>query len=64
MGISEVNDSISQSTDVSREIARDIADVNMLTGDLTNSASQIEAGAQELNNLAEKLNNMVGKFII
>jgi methyl-accepting chemotaxis protein len=62
MGISEINDNISQSTTVSREIASDIAGVNMLTGNLTNGASQVRESAYEVHSLAEKINSMFGKF--
>ena len=62
MGISEVNDNITHSTSVSGEIAKDISDVNQLTRDMSNGASQIKISLHELNDLAEKLNGMFGRF--
>ncbi len=63
-GITEVNENMAQSSEVSREIASDIADVNQLTMDMTNGTSQININSQNLNDLAEKLNSMVGSFKI
>jgi methyl-accepting chemotaxis protein len=61
-GIQEVNENLAQSSQVSTDIARDIAEVNHETGEMSNSSSQVDLSAKDLQGLADELNGLVGRF--
>ena len=61
-GIHEVNTNVAQSSEAILMIAQDIADVNQISNEMTNSSSQVNASAAEVSALAVKINTMVGKF--
>ena len=53
---------MTQSSNVSGDIARDIAEVNQAANEMTNSSSQVNMSAEELSKLGEQLQGMVGRF--
>jgi methyl-accepting chemotaxis protein len=61
-GVQEVNTNVAQSTEVTTSISRDIAEVSQAANEMTTSSSQVNLSAEELAGMAEKINNMVGKF--
>ena len=61
-GMTDINDSITQSTRVSEEITQDIAQVNRESTEITKSSSTVNLNAKELLELAETLKNMVDNF--
>ncbi|MGD9365052.1 MAG: methyl-accepting chemotaxis protein [Desulfobacteraceae bacterium] len=61
-GIGEVNENVAQSTHVAGEITRSISEVNQAADEMANSSSQVRLSAEELSQLAEQLNEMVGRF--
>ena len=61
-GIGEVNQNVAQSSQVVGEITRDISEVNQASGEIANSSSQVRLSAEELSQLAEQLDEMVGRF--
>ena len=63
-GIQEVNENVAQSSSVAGEIARDINEANQDANEMSNSSSQVNLNAEELSKLAEKLNGMVGRFMV
>ncbi|MBI9092311.1 MAG: cache domain-containing protein [Desulfobacterium sp.] len=63
-GIQEVSEKVVQSSDVSRGIARDIADVNQTAGDMSLVNGQVNTNATELAGLANQLKSLVETFKI
>jgi methyl-accepting chemotaxis protein len=61
-GLNEVNANVAQSSTVTKDIARDITEVTQAANEMSNSGSQIKNSSVELSGLAEKLNEMVGRF--
>ncbi|MGD9215029.1 MAG: methyl-accepting chemotaxis protein [Desulfobacteraceae bacterium] len=61
-GVQEVNTNVAQSSEVTATINRDIAEVSQASNEMTTSSSQVNLSAEELAGMAEKINNMVGKF--
>ena len=61
-GIQDVNGNVSQSSVVSSEIAREIAGVSDVSGQLSDNSVQISQNAEALNQLAGELNALVGRF--
>ena len=61
-GIDEVNQNVAQSSTVSSEISGDISEVTQAASEISNSSSQISMSAEALNQLAQQLNDMVGRF--
>jgi methyl-accepting chemotaxis protein len=57
-----VNENVTQSSQVSDEIAKDIGHVTKAAGDVSNRCADINDSSQELARLAEMLNEMVRKF--
>ena len=51
-----------QSSTVSCEIARDIAEVNQASSEMSNSSSQVNISAENLSKPAKELKEMVGRF--
>ncbi len=61
-GIQEVTDNISQSSLVSSEIAKDIADVRAAAEQISESGSKLQDRAGALNGLSTALGDMVSQF--
>jgi methyl-accepting chemotaxis protein len=61
-GIDEVNENVAQSSTVSSEISRDITEVTQAAGEISGNSAQISTSAESLNQLAQQLNDMVGRF--
>jgi methyl-accepting chemotaxis protein len=61
-GIGEVNESVAQSSHVLGSITKDITEVNQAASETTSSSSQVNLSAEELSQLAEQLDEMVGRF--
>jgi methyl-accepting chemotaxis protein len=63
-GIGNVTENVAQSSTVSNEIAKDIADVNRLVEDMNAVGLRVDNRSNELNLLVEKLSVIVRKFKI
>jgi methyl-accepting chemotaxis protein len=61
-GVHEANERVSQTAQVSRSIAEDIANVNLAVADIQEGGEQVQASAAELSKLAEQLGAQVAKF--
>ena len=61
-GIRTMNENVALSSAASDEIADDINGVSQSAGEMTKSSGQVAMSAEELEGLAKKLNEMVGKF--
>jgi methyl-accepting chemotaxis protein len=61
-GIQEVNENIAQASTVTSEIAVDITEVERAASEINNSSSGVNASAQELSEIADKLTDMVSRF--
>ena len=61
-GIQEVNENVSQSSVVSVEIAKEISSVNDVSTQLNGNSAQMKSSAEELYQLADELNELVGRF--
>ncbi len=64
LGIQEVNNNISQGTSVINEITQDIASVNTSVGEISNISNEVKYSVDELNQMAFKLNEIIGRFKI
>jgi methyl-accepting chemotaxis protein len=61
-GVNDANEHVSQTAEVSRSIARDIASVNLAVGDIRRGGEQVEISAGQLSQLAEQLSAQVAQF--
>ncbi len=61
-GVQEANESIAQSASVSRSIAQDISNVDMIAAEIRSGGKQVETSAAALSKLAEQLKNLVTQF--
>jgi methyl-accepting chemotaxis protein len=61
-GVREANERVSQTAEVSKSIARDIAGVNTAVTDIRQGGEQVQAAAAELSKLAEQLGAQVAQF--
>jgi methyl-accepting chemotaxis protein len=61
-GIQEVSERMSESSAVVHEMAQDLSEVNQASSGIADSGSKVDLSSHELYKLAEKLNNLVGKF--
>lgn len=61
-GIQEVNENLSQSSSVSREIAIEITAINDAIAEISNGGSQVNLNCRELNTLAAELKELVDRF--
>ncbi|MBF0467717.1 MAG: methyl-accepting chemotaxis protein [Desulfamplus sp.] len=61
-GIQDANDNIAHSSDTSNEITKDMKDMTHASNEMAGSSTQIKRSAQELNELAGALKNLVSKF--
>lgn len=64
LGIREVNGKITQSSGVAENIARDISLVNKEAGEMSHSSGKVRLSAENLNEMATRLSNSAGKFVI
>ncbi len=63
-GIQEVNESVGQTSATVAEVTQDISLVNQATGEMKQGGSRVMDSVEELSFLAEKLNEMMGRFKI
>ncbi len=61
-GVREANERVSQTAEVSKSIARDIAGVNASVSDIRQGGEHVQASAVELSKLAEQLGAQVAQF--
>jgi methyl-accepting chemotaxis protein len=61
-GINIVNENVAQSSEVSGQIAGDIAEVSQATNDMSSSSSQLSLSAEKLSQMAGHLKEMMGRF--
>jgi methyl-accepting chemotaxis protein len=61
-GVREANERVSQTAEVSKSIARDIAGVNLAVTDIRQGGEHVQASAVELSKLAEQLGSQVALF--
>ncbi len=64
VGLGEVNENIAQSSTVSADIAREISEVMHASNTMSSNCSEVNTSSEQLAELANKLNEMVGKFKI
>jgi methyl-accepting chemotaxis protein len=62
IGVQEANDRVSQTAEVSRSIARDIAGVNAAVTGIRHGGEQVQSSALDLSKLAELLGAQVAQF--
>ena len=62
LGIKEVNENVAQSSTVAGEIAADISEISVVTESITASSKEVNGSADDLAQLAEKLQAMVSRF--
>ncbi|KMQ51874.1 Methyl-accepting chemotaxis protein [Chitinispirillum alkaliphilum] len=62
--VREANERVSQTAEVSRSIARDVASVNSAAEEMAGSSEQVSISSAELSKLAEQLKSLVNKFKI
>ncbi len=61
-GIQEINANISQSSEVSGGIAREIAEVNQASAEMSNNAKSVSGNAVRLKGLSDDFNKLVSTF--
>ena len=61
-GVEDASERVSETAEVSRSIARDIAAMNAAVGGMREGGQQVEASAAELSKLAEELSVQVAQF--
>ena len=62
IGIQEVTENVAQVSTVAGEVAQDIAEVSHASEAISNGSGNVRTSADELNGLAEKLQEMVHRF--
>jgi methyl-accepting chemotaxis protein len=62
VGVQEANDRVSQTAEVSKSIARDIAGVNAAVTGIRQGGEQVQSSALDLSKLAEDLGAQVAQF--
>jgi len=62
VGVRDAHERVSQTAEVSRTIARDIAGVNAAVTDMRGGGEKVQASALELSKLAEELGAQVAQF--
>ncbi len=63
-GIDIINDNVSQGSMTSSEIAKDISEVTVTAGEMSQNSDQVDERSKELSDLAETLLSQVNKFKI
>ena len=61
-GVDDSNERVAQIATVSRSIAKDIADVNQIVGELSDSGQQVHSSATELSRMAEQIRDLLQRF--
>ena len=61
-GIQEMNHNVAQSSAVSTDIAQDVSQVNSQAGDIAKGSADVLKNADNLSQMAEHLNRLVGRF--
>lgn len=61
-GVRDANERVSQTAQVSKSIAHDIAGVNQAVADIEQGSEHVQASASELSKLAEQLGAQVAQF--
>jgi methyl-accepting chemotaxis protein len=64
IGVRDADTQITQTAEVSRNIARDISEVNAAITGIREGGEQVQASADDLSTLAEKLGAQVAQFRI
>lgn len=64
LGIREVNGKITQSSGVAETIAQDISLVNKEAGEMSHFSGKVRLSAENLNEMADHLSKVAGKFVI
>jgi methyl-accepting chemotaxis protein len=63
-GVGDSNERVAQTAAVSKSIAQEIASISAGVNDIRQSGEQVQASATELSALSDRLNEIVGRFII
>ena len=63
-GVQEVQQNVTESSKVSHTIAQDVAEVNQAAGEMSSSSAQVKMSAEELSRLAERLQELMSRFIV
>ena len=63
-GLNEVNENVNHTSKVAAEVTQDIAQVSQATVQMSTGSHQVKTKSDELSGLAEKLNEMMGRFQI
>jgi methyl-accepting chemotaxis protein len=53
---------VGQTSNVAKEIAKDIMDVNSSVIDMSNTSSEVNLNTEELAKMARIINDLVGRF--
>ena len=64
VGVNDANKRVSESSHVSREIAKDIVDVDRAAGEMTTGSDHVRSSAAELSKVAEILTLTVARFTV
>lgn len=62
IGIEGVNENVTQSAVVAKEVAKQIADIDIITTEMDSSSESVDSSAKDLSVMAEKLKTMLHKF--
>ncbi len=63
-GLAEINENVNQASQAVGQVTKEISEVNEGAGEVSSSSAMVNQSASELNGLAEKLKEMVEKFIV
>ena len=61
-GLTDANKRVSETSQVSREIARDIIDVDRAAGEMASGSDHVRSSAEELSKVAEMLTASTARF--
>jgi len=61
-GVNDSNSRVLETSQVSREIAKDIVGVDRAAGEISSGSDHVRSSAGELSNVAEALRATVGRF--
>lgn len=62
MGVQEVNENVNKTTTVAADVSEDISLVSHASEEIKAGSQQVNSSAEDLSKLAEKLDEMVGRF--
>jgi methyl-accepting chemotaxis protein len=60
--VNEANARIAESSQVSKEIARDIVAVDHAASEMADGSRHVGSGAEDVSRISEQLRQMVGRF--